>query len=411
MYDIESHVLTDLRRVSLNEGTRSATTPSINHTEKLTNEVYITCLPAIRYFRMADSQMEEDVVLETPPSNVFIAPSINRELLVSGASYTHFSAVPRTLLPVPDPESPHSPETSTPGPACALGVDEAGRGPVLGPMVYGLFYLPLPLSDPLLRKTHHFDDSKVLTPTVRSNLMEKLCTPDTDLYTQCGWAVEVMSARDIGANMMKPNGTYNLNAQAMDATIALIEGVYKRGVNVKEIYIDTIGNPATYQKKLERIFPTAKITVAKKADSLYPCVSAASVCAKVTRDAALEVLYESLVNKPEEKGEDQETDGTTVNAEVAQEESWGSGYPSDARCTSWLKRNMDPVFGWGSECRFSWGTAKDMLDMKGAAAKVDWPIEEDDETMRLTAFFTTENEPNIDELGSWFGRPVGAEAF
>lgn len=360
---------------------------------------------------MADSQMEEEgASLETPASEVFIAPSVNNEYLFSGASYTHFSAVPPTLLPTPNPETPDLPETSIPGTPCALGVDEAGRGPVLGPMVYGLFYLPLPLSDPLLRTTHHFDDSKVLTPTVRSNLMEKLCTPETDLYTQCGWAVEVMSARDIGANMMRPTGTYNLNAQAMDATIALIQGVYKRGVNVKEIFIDTIGNPATYQKKLERVFPTAKIIVAKKADSLYPCVSAASVCAKVTRDAALEVLYESYVKKPEEN-EDDEMTGTSVKAETSTEESWGSGYPSDVRCTSWLKRNMDPVFGWGSECRFSWGTAKDMLDMKGLAAKVDWPIEDDEETTRLTDYFSAEKEQETDELGSWFGRPVGTEVF
>lgn len=219
-----------------------------------------------------------------------------------------------------------------------------------------------------------------------------------------------MSARDIGANMMKPVGTYNLNAQAMDATIALIQGVYKKGVNVKEIYIDTIGNPATYQKKLERIFPTANITVAKKADSLYPCVSAASVCAKVTRDAALEVLYESYVNKPE-KEEGEEMTGTKIEAKVAKVDSWGSGYPSDARCTSWLKKNMDPVFGWGSECRFSWGTAKDMLDSKGVAAKVDWPIEEDDETTKLTNFFNDEKEKDYDELGSWFGHRVGTEVF
>lgn len=359
---------------------------------------------------MADSQIEEDAVLETPATEVFIAPSINPEHLFSGASYTHFSAVPPALLSTTKSDSPNEPSISTPGPECALGVDEAGRGPVLGPMVYGLFYLPLPLSDPLLRNTHHFDDSKVLTPTVRSNLMERLCTPETDLYTQCGWAVDVMSARDIGANMMKPNGTYNLNAQAMDSTIALIHGVYEKGVNVKEIYIDTIGNPATYQKKLERIFPTAKITVAKKADSLYPCVSAASVCAKVTRDAALEVLYESYVNKPAED-EDEEMSGTTVKAKASEEESWGSGYPSDARCTTWLKRNMDPVFGWGSECRFSWGTAKDMLDLKGVAAKVEWPIEEDDETMRLTDFFGAEQGRDTDELGSWFGQPVGTEVF
>ena len=359
---------------------------------------------------MADSQIEEDLTLETPTSDLFIAPSINHEHLFSGASYTHYSAVPPTLLPTPHPDFPDSPETMKPGPACVLGVDEAGRGPVLGPMVYGLFYLPLELSDPLLRKTHHFDDSKVLTPTVRSNLMKKLCTTETDLYTQCGWAVEVMSARDIGANMMKPAGTYNLNAQAMDATIALIQGVYDKGVNVKEIYIDTIGNPATYQKKLERIFPTAKVTVAKKADSLYPCVSAASVCAKVTRDAALEVLYQSYVGRPEEMDDDAKMNGT-VEVKRPEEHSWGSGYPSDARCTSWLKRNMDPVFGWGSECRFSWGTAKDMLDAKGVTAKVDWPIEEDDVTTRLTDFFGGERDDQNDELGSWFGYRVGMKVF
>jgi ribonuclease H2 subunit A len=72
---------------------------------------------------------------------------------------------------------------------------------------------------------------------------------------------------------------------------------------------------------------------------------------------------------------------------------------------------MDPVFGWGNECRFSWGTVKDMLDVKGVAAKVDWPIEDDDESMRLTEYFGAQKDANIDELGSWFGRPVAAEAF
>ena len=95
-----------------------------------------------------------------------------------------------------------------------------------------------------------------------------------------------MSARDISAGMLKPAGTYNLNAQAMDATIELIKEVFAKRVNVKEMYIDTIGSPEDYQRKLQRVFPTTKITVAKKAPSLYPCVSAASLCAKVTRDAA-----------------------------------------------------------------------------------------------------------------------------
>lgn len=262
-------------------------------------------------------------------------------------------------------------------------------------MVYALYYLPVSMHRSLLAETHHFDDSKVLTPAVRSQLMEKVCTPETDLHQHGGWATRILSARDISAAQMKPNGTYNLNAQAMDATIDLIQQVLDSGVNVREVYIDTIGPPATYQKKLERIFPTLRITVAKKADSLYPCVSAASVCAKVTRDAALEVLYTSYAD-PASKGE------------VA----WGSGYPSDARCTNWLKANMNPLFGWGSECRFSWSTAKELLETKDAPCRADWPEADDKpDNLKLTGFFSGAEEEQADGLGTWFGRRVTEDVF
>ena len=273
-------------------------------------------------------------------------------------------------------------------------------------MVYGLLYLPLSSHRSLLAETHHFDDSKVLTPTVRSSLMQKLCTPGTDLYQNCGWATRVMSARDISSGMLKPAGTYNLNAQAMDATIDLIKDVFAKGVNVKEIYIDTIGSPMVYQKKLERIFPTTLINVAKKADSLYPCVSAASVCAKVTRDAALEVCYQSYMSSASQTKEQ-----PTVSAQ-----GWGSGYPSDAKCTTWLKGHMNPVFGWGNECRFSWGTAKDLLESKGSGIKVDWPMPDDGEQgMRVTDFFSSApnggEEKETSELTNWFGRPAAESVF
>ena len=385
---------------------------------------------------MEDSQAEIDYALETPPADVFIPPSIHHETLLSGASYSHFSPVPPSLLPMPAEIADASENGSNiSGPPCALGIDEAGRGPVLGPMVYGAFYLPLPLSTPLLSQTHHFDDSKVLTPAFRSKLMETLCTPSASeasqsaspdpksLYANCGWAVEVMSARDISANMLKPFGIYNLNAQAMDATISLIQRIYNMGVNIKEIFIDTIGQPAAYQKKLERVFPTARITVAKKADSLYPCVSAASVCAKVTRDAALEVLYsaynsgatdEEVEKMDIVKDDDHESaENRTSQENKETEPDWGSGYPSDVRCIGWMKRNMDPIFGWGNECRFSWGTTKDMLDVKGATAAVTWPVVDDDETSRLTDYFGADGDGKMegDELANWFGSSVSAEVF
>ena len=272
-------------------------------------------------------------------------------------------------------------------------------------MVYGLLYLPLAAHRSLLAETHHFDDSKVLTPTVRSSLMQSLCKPGTDLYQNCGWAARVMSARDISSDMLKPAGKYDLNSQAMDATIELIKDVFAKGVNIKEIYIDTIGSPQVYQKKLARIFPTTMITVAKKADSLYPCVSAASVCAKVTRDAALEVCYQAY------------TLSKVLGVELEDAaKGWGSGYPSDARCTSWLKSNIDPIFGWGSECRLSWATAKDLLEAPAIGLKVDWPmLDGDDQATRVTEFFlaTSHSGSSVEpsELAAWFGRPVAEQIF
>ncbi|KAH8820527.1 ribonuclease H-like domain-containing protein [Xylogone sp. PMI_703] len=374
---------------------------------------------------MDDTPMveEEEQSTPLPTSETFIPPSIAlyREQLLRGETYTHFSPIPTSILPTPPANNAANAETAAAAaseassrPAVTLGVDEAGRGPVLGPMVYAAFFLPSELSTPLLKTTHHFDDSKVLTAAVRASLMHKLCTPDTDLHSSSGWCISALSARDISSNMMRPStsAAYNLNAQAMDATVGLIRGVLDRGVNVREIYIDTIGRPETYQAKLEKLFPGISITVAKKADSLYPVVSAASVVAKVTRDVALGVLWENEVLMDVDEGRGGEE---TEKQATESEPEWGSGYPSDARCTSWLKRNMHPVFGWGPECRFSWGTAKDMLEAKGMAAGVEWPAGDDDEgNFRVSDYFSAkedDDELDGDELRGWFGTSVGTEVF
>ncbi len=64
-------------------------------------------------------QEPSDLAQETPPEDVFIAPSIYRQRLLCGESYTHHSEVPAVFME----------EAST---EYVLGVDEAGRGPVLG---------------------------------------------------------------------------------------------------------------------------------------------------------------------------------------------------------------------------------------------------------------------------------------
>ena len=346
---------------------------------------------------------QSDPAEGTPVSTVFVPPSIHRDDLLAGNSYAHYTSIP-SIITASTPCN-GSGDSGTIGTECVLGVDEAGRGPVIGPMIYGAFYLPIELHHTLLASTYHFDDSKVLTPLVRANLAKAVCREGSDLHRSCGWSIKSLSARDIAAGMLKNGGSYNLNAQAMDATIEIIRGLVDQGVNVQEVYIDTIGIPAVYQKKIERVFPTIKIRVEKKADSLFPCVSAASVIAKVTRDVSSELLY------------DEHARVSRKEANTAKGAVWGSGYPSDARCVNWLKSELNPLFGFGSECRYSWGTIKDLMDQKGSGGlRVDWPVDQDEDSMRLSDYFVAsasggKADTESEQLRSWFGTSLGQEAF
>ena len=147
---------------------------------------------------------------------------------------------------------------------------------------------------------------------------------------------------------------YNLNLISHDAAEELIrisnEQIQNLNGILKEVYVDTVGDPQKYQNKLQIIFPDIKIVVSKKADSIYPIVSAASIFAKVTRD---KILLES---------------GFT---------NVGSGYTSDSKTIDWLEGNKKNLFGYSNDIvRFSWSTVKKKID---DPISVEWSDDEEEE--------------------------------
>jgi ribonuclease HII len=173
------------------------------------------------------------------------------------------------------------------GDRLVLGIDEAGRGSLLGGMVYGMAYWSMSADmddDKSIPSTTDFGDSKQLTEQKRDELFARILTDD-----RIGFGVRVLSAAEISRNMLRSHPPYNLNQMSHDATIELIRSVYCRcavvaaaggGTAVPCIdtcYIDTVGNPQTYQKRLEQEFPGVTFVVESKADDKYPPCSAASI--------------------------------------------------------------------------------------------------------------------------------------
>ncbi|XP_023601904.1 ribonuclease H2 subunit A isoform X2 [Myotis lucifugus] len=239
---------------------------------------------------------------------------------------------------------------------CVLGVDEAGRGPVLD------------------LEALKVADSKTLSESERDRLFAKM-EEDGDFV---GWALDVLSPNLISTSMLG-RVKYNLNSLSHDTAAGLVQYALDQGVNVAQVFVDTVGMPETYQERLQQRFPGIEVTVKAKADALYPVVSAASICAKVARDQA--VKNWQFV----EKLQDLDTD-------------YGSGYPNDPKTKAWLRKNVEPVFGFPQFVRFSWRTAQSILEKE--AEGVTWedlPTGDQEGQGRITSYFNEKpgNRPHL----------------
>jgi Ribonuclease HII len=141
------------------------------------------------------------------------------------------------------------------------GVDEAGKGPLAGPVTAAACILPYGFNLPELK------DSKMLSAKKRERVFDKI------VENAVSYAVEFASVEEIDAlNIL--NATMLAMRRAVDKLncipdIALIDGNISRGFDI----------------------PTQTII---RGDTLSPSIAAASILAKVTRDrlcVELDKLY------------------------------------------------------------------------------------------------------------------------
>lgn len=176
-----------------------------------------------------------------------------------------------------------------------VGLDEAGRGPVIGPLVVCCAVCKRD-DEKLLRKLAS-RDSKQLSPSQREDIYEKL-----KAFCTFRW-VEI-SASDLN-KLMKEMSLNDIEAKVM---ADLIKKVGEDG----DIMIDMPDRYGwTFRKRMEK-FGVKRFEAEHKADENYPIVAAASICAKVLRDRKVAEIRAATCD-------------------------FGSGYPGDEKTRAALK--------------------------------------------------------------------------
>ena len=126
-----------------------------------------------------------------------------------------------------------------------LGIDEAGRGPVIGPMVYACCYFRDDLKEEI-KSYFKFNDSKKLTPEKREKMFEQIKQyPNIFQYDLINLSPQYISEKMLLRNKI------NLNKISHDSAISLIINALSKNVNITQIYVDTVGQPDKYKLYIE----------------------------------------------------------------------------------------------------------------------------------------------------------------
>jgi ribonuclease HII len=180
------------------------------------------------------------------------------------------------------------------------GIDEAGRGPVIGPLVLaGVLFPEEKLQDLVAMGTK---DSKKLSPKRRFELSALIESAAKQFV-----CIEV-SPEEIDGRINRGISLNHLEAEKIAQIIMAL--------HPDQVYVDCPdANPARFTELLRNLVASEEISITAMhfADESIPVVSAASIIAKVRRDLRVKELSDKLGDI-------------------------GSGYPSDPKTKKYLKK-------------------------------------------------------------------------
>ena len=220
-------------------------------------------------------------------------------------------------------------DRSTPGGETAtkrFGVDEAGRGPVLGSL-----FVACVSADPTVLPAG-IDDSKRLTSTRREALAAELRADE-----RVSVAIVEVTSEEIDDGSLNAL-TVTAMADAIDRVAPDCAGV----VDACDTDAARFGRCVTSETATE-----VEIVAEHGADETHEIVGAASVVAKVVRDEHVAGL-------------------------AAEHGPVGSGYPSDPHTRKFLREYVREHGDLPSFARASWQTSRDVLEAADQSALADF---------------------------------------